>query len=55
LQPAAGTGAALAAARAQIAGPGPDRFLAPDLNAAETLVTSGAILTAVEDAVGALA
>src|SRR5215210_198884 len=55
LRPAAGTGAALAAVRERIAGPGPDRRLAPDLAAAEELVAGGALLTAVEAAVGELA
>jgi histidine ammonia-lyase len=55
LRPGAGSGAALAAVRERIAGPGPDRHLAPDLAAAEELVTSGAVLGAVEDAVGAMA
>ncbi|MGZ6642573.1 MAG: histidine ammonia-lyase [Solirubrobacteraceae bacterium] len=54
LEPGAGTGAALAAVRERIAGPGPDRWVAPDLAAAEELVASGAVLDAVRDAVGAL-
>ena len=54
LAPAAGTGAALAALRARVAGPGPDRRVAPDLAAAEELVGSGALLGAVEGAIGAL-
>ena len=52
LEPGPGTSAAMAAVRTRIAGPGPDRFLAPDLAAAETMVSSGAILAAVEGAVG---
>jgi histidine ammonia-lyase len=55
LEPAAGTRAALAAARERIAPPGPDRWLAPDLAAAEELVASGAVEDAVEAAVGAMA
>ena len=55
LQPGAGSGAALAAVRERIGGPGPDRHLAPDLAAAEELVASGAVLGAVEAAVGAMA
>ena len=43
LQPGAGGAAALAAVRERIAGPGPDRQLAPDLAAAEELVASGAL------------
>jgi histidine ammonia-lyase len=52
LRPAAGTGAARAALRACVAGPGPDRVLAPDLAAAHALVDDGSVLTAVADAVG---
>jgi histidine ammonia-lyase len=55
LQPGAGTGAALGALRERIAGPGDDRHVAPDLAAAADLVASGAVLAAVEDAVGELA
>ncbi|MDP9344733.1 MAG: histidine ammonia-lyase [Actinomycetota bacterium] len=54
LGPGAGTGAALAVLRARIAGAGPDRWVAPDLVAAEELVGSGAVLDAVEAAIGAL-
>ena len=55
LQPGPGGAAALAAVRSRIEGPGPDRYLAPDLAAAEELVASGAVLASVEAAVGALA
>jgi histidine ammonia-lyase len=55
LQPGAGSAAALAAVRERIAGPGPDRQVAPDLAAAEELVASGAVQDAVEAAVGAMA
>jgi histidine ammonia-lyase len=55
LEPGPGTAAALAAVRARIPGPGPDRFLAPDLAAAQELVTSGEVVVAVERAVGPLA
>jgi histidine ammonia-lyase len=54
LQPAAGTAAAFAAVRERVAGPGPDRALAPDLAAAEDLVMSGALLAAVEAQIGGL-
>ena len=54
LPPGAATGAALAALRGEVAGPGPDRFLAPELAAAEQLVRSGALLRATEAATGAL-
>jgi histidine ammonia-lyase len=55
LEPAAGTAAALRAVRDRIAPPGPDRWLAPDLHAAEELIERRAVLHAVEDAVGAMA
>ena len=54
LVPGPGTAAALEAARSRIAGPGPDRFLAPELAAAEQLVRGGAIEAAVEARIGAL-
>jgi histidine ammonia-lyase len=54
LRPAPGTAAALAALRERVPGPGPDRFVAPELSAAEALVRSGALVRAVEDVVGAL-
>ena len=54
LRPAPGTAAALAVLRTRIAPQGPDRIPAPDLAAAETLVTTGAILTAVTTAIGPL-
>jgi histidine ammonia-lyase len=55
LRPGAGTGAALGALRTRVAGPGPDRRLAPDLAAVEELIASGALLGAVEAEIGALA
>src|SRR5204862_5639620 len=56
LAPAAGTGAALAAVRAAgVAGAGPDRWLSPELAAAERLVLDGGLLAAVQDAIGELA
>ncbi|MEW9533205.1 histidine ammonia-lyase [Microbispora sp. NPDC049125] len=54
-EPAAGTGAVVAALRESVAGPGPDRFLAPEIEAAVQLVADGAALTAAESAVGPLA
>ncbi|HEY8059494.1 MAG TPA: aromatic amino acid lyase, partial [Acidimicrobiales bacterium] len=55
LEPAAGTGAALAALRdAGVAGAGPDRWLAPDLAAAEGLVINGGLVAAVEAVTGPL-
>ncbi len=54
LRPGVATSAALAALRAEVPGPGPDRFLAPELAAAERLVRSGALLAATEAATGPL-
>jgi histidine ammonia-lyase len=54
LQPGRGTGAALQLLRERVTGFGPDRWLSPELAAAEELVTSGAVLERVADAVGAL-
>jgi histidine ammonia-lyase len=54
LAPAPGTAAALAAIRALVAGPGPDRFLAPELAAVEGLVGSGRLVAAVDGVVGPL-
>ena len=55
LVPAVGAGAALAALRGEVREPGPDRFLSPELAAAEELLRSGAVLDAVEEAIGPLA
>ena len=46
--------AALRRIREAAPGPGPDRFLAPELEAVERLVGDGAVLAAVEAAVGEL-
>ena len=54
LRPAVGTGAALGIVRSKVGGPGPDRWLSPDLRAAEAMILDGAILAAVETAVGSL-
>ena len=55
LRPGAGTGAALAAIRsAGIPGPGEDRHLAPELEAAERLIATGELAEAVEAAIGEL-
>ncbi len=53
LRPAAGTAAALAALRAAVPGPGGDRWLAPELAAAERLTADG-VLAAVEAEIGEL-
>jgi histidine ammonia-lyase len=55
LEPGAGSAAALGAVRSRIDGPGADRQVAPDLAAAEELVAGGAVLEAVEAAVGVMA
>jgi histidine ammonia-lyase len=54
LEPAAGTGAAVAAVRAVVAGPGADRYLAPEVEAVVQLVQSGGLLSAVQEVVGEL-
>jgi histidine ammonia-lyase len=54
LSPAAGTGAALAALRELVPGPGPDRIVAPELAAVERGCRDGTILARIESAVGAL-
>jgi histidine ammonia-lyase len=54
LAPARATGAVRDLLRARVAGPGPDRFLAPDLAAAEELVGCGRLLQTAADVVGAL-
>jgi histidine ammonia-lyase len=54
LAPAAGTGAALGVLRATVAGPGADRWLSPDLRAAERHLADGTVLAAVESTVGPL-
>lgn len=55
LEPGPGTGAALAFVRTHAEGPGPDRWLSPELAAVEELARSGELLEAVEGAIGALA
>ncbi|MFE3325258.1 histidine ammonia-lyase [Streptomyces sp. NPDC059176] len=56
LSPAPASQAAIAALRAAgVEGPGPDRFLAPDLAAAETFVRDGRLIAAVESVTGRLA
>ena len=54
LDPAAGTGAARAAIRDVVAGPGPDRILAPELAAVEYLIGRGDLLSSVETVTGPL-
>lgn len=56
LTPAPASQAAVAALRAAgVDGPGPDRFLAPDLAAAEAFVRDGRLIEAVEPVTGPLA
>ncbi|WP_243062651.1 histidine ammonia-lyase [Humibacter sp. RRB41] len=54
LTPGAATGAARDALRTRVAGPGPDRALSPEIEAAVELVADGSILTAVENVTGPL-
>nr|WP_293774628.1 histidine ammonia-lyase [Sporichthya sp.] len=54
LTPAPGSGAALAKLRERVPGPGPDRHLAPDIEAAVEAVRTGELLAAAESAIGAL-
>ncbi|MFZ4812356.1 MAG: histidine ammonia-lyase [Ilumatobacteraceae bacterium] len=54
LMPGAGTGAAVEVLRREVAGPGADRWLSPDLRTAERLLGEGSILDAVESAIGTL-
>jgi histidine ammonia-lyase len=55
LEPAAATAAVLAELRQAVPGPGPDRFLAPEIEAAVGLVRSGRIAAAAETVTGKLA
>jgi histidine ammonia-lyase len=54
LEPAPATGAALALLRRTVAGPGPDRHLAPEIEHAYDDVRGGALVHAVEEAIGEL-
>jgi histidine ammonia-lyase len=54
LQPSPATGAAVRLLRTRVQGPGPDRHLSPEIDAAVDLVHSGAMVAAVEDAIGEL-
>jgi histidine ammonia-lyase len=55
LEPAPATAAVIAEVRREVAGPGPDRFLAPDIDAVVAMVRSGRIRAAAETATGPLA
>ena len=48
LRPGPATGAAIADLRERVPGPGPDRFLAPEIEAAYNLVRSGVLVAAAE-------
>jgi histidine ammonia-lyase len=52
LQPAAATGAVLAEVRGAVPGPGPDRYLTPEIEAVVELVASGRVVAAAERAAG---
>ncbi|GLP73951.1 histidine ammonia-lyase [Mycobacterium antarcticum] len=54
LTPSPATGAVIAALRERVEGPGPDRFLAPEIAAAVGLARSGALVRAAERVVGPL-
>jgi histidine ammonia-lyase len=54
LDPSPGTGAALALLRERVPGPGPDRYLAPDIEQAYDDVRTGALVRAVETTIGEL-
>jgi histidine ammonia-lyase len=54
LRPAPATAAVVDVVRREVDGPGPDRFVAPELAAAERLIRSGAAVGAAEDVIGAL-
>jgi histidine ammonia-lyase len=54
LQPGAATAAVRAGLRLEVPGPGPDRFLAPEIEATVRYVRSGAAVAAAESVTGAL-
>lgn len=54
LQPAPATAAVVSALRSTVPGSGPDRWLAPELEAASRFVISGGVLAAVREQVGVL-
>jgi histidine ammonia-lyase len=54
LMPAAGTGSVRDAVRTKVGGPGPDRYLAPEIDAVVEMVSAGSIVAAAESAVGPL-
>jgi histidine ammonia-lyase len=54
LQPSAATGAVISAIRTVTQGPGIDRFMAPEIEAAVELVAGGDVLRAVQTVTGPL-
>ena len=54
LEPAPASAAVVSLLRDTVAGPGPDRFVAPDIAAVSALVGDGSVLAAVESAIGPL-
>jgi histidine ammonia-lyase len=55
LEPSPATGAVRDAIREHVAGPGTDRYLAPEIDAVVALASSGTLLARAEAVVGALA
>ncbi len=55
LRPAPATGAVVAALRTTVPGPGPDRFLAPEIQSAVDFVAAGNVVRAAETVTGPLA
>jgi histidine ammonia-lyase len=54
LQPGAATGAVVAEVRREVAGPGPDRYLSPEVESVAASVRNGALLTAARNVTGDL-
>jgi histidine ammonia-lyase len=54
LRPGPATGAVVAALRERVPGPGPDRFLAPEIEATVELLHTGALVAAAESVTGPL-
>ncbi|MEU7004651.1 histidine ammonia-lyase [Nonomuraea sp. NPDC046570] len=54
LEPAPATGAVVRALRESVPGPGPDRFLAPEIETVVRMVADGSVLSAAESATGPL-
>ena len=54
LQASPATAAVVAQLRGRVDGPGPDRFVSPDIAAVDDLVADGTLLAAAESVVGAL-